>query len=56
MFNSPLGASFADWFGASRAQTGLGLGAGWVALVLTIMIVGFVGPGGEPAGRDKRRT
>ena len=39
----PLGASFADWFGASRAQTGLGLGAGWVALVLTIMIVGFVG-------------
>jgi uncharacterized membrane-anchored protein len=39
----PLGASFADWFGASRADSGLGLGAGWVALALTLIIVGFVG-------------
>jgi uncharacterized membrane-anchored protein len=39
----PLGASFADWFGASRADSGLGLGPGWVALILTLIIVSFVG-------------
>ena len=39
----PLGASFADWFGGSHADSGLGLGFGWVTLVMTIMIVGFVG-------------
>ena len=38
----PLGASFADWFGKSSFG-GLGLGDAWVALVLTILIVGFVG-------------
>lgn len=37
----PLGASFADWLGKSSLG-GLGLGDAWVALVLTILIVGFV--------------
>jgi uncharacterized membrane-anchored protein len=38
----PLGASFADWFGKSYLD-GLGLGDTTVSLVLTILIVGFVG-------------
>lgn len=38
----PLGASFADWFGKSSLG-GLGLGDGWVTLVLVIVITGFVG-------------
>ena len=38
----PLGASFADWFGKSSLG-GLGLGDTKVALVLTILIIGFVG-------------
>jgi len=38
----PLGASFADWFG-KPILGGLGLGDTKVALVLTILIVGFVG-------------
>jgi uncharacterized membrane-anchored protein len=38
----PLGASFADWFGKPFFG-GLGLGDTWVALVLTILIVIFVG-------------
>jgi uncharacterized membrane-anchored protein len=37
----PLGASFADWFGKS-ALDGLGLGDTKVAVILTILIVGFV--------------
>lgn len=39
----PLGASFADWFGVSRQEGGLGLGAGPVALAMTVVIVGLVG-------------
>ena len=39
----PLGASFADWFASSPAEGGLGLGAGWVALAMTIVIVALVG-------------
>ena len=39
----PLGASFADWLGKSRAVSGLGLNAGLVSLALTILIVAFVG-------------
>lgn len=39
----PLGASFADWFSVSPAEGGLGLGAGWVALVMTAVIAGLVG-------------
>ena len=38
----PLGASFADWLGKPYLG-GLGLGDGKVALVLTILIIGFVG-------------
>ncbi len=38
----PLGASFSDWFGRSHSLGGLGLGTGWVSLVLTILIIGFV--------------
>ena len=37
----PLGASFADWFG-KPIYGGLGLGDTPVALVLTILIIGFV--------------
>jgi uncharacterized membrane-anchored protein len=37
----PLGASFADWFGKSILG-GLGLGDTKVALVLTLLIIGFV--------------
>ncbi len=38
----PLGASFADWLGKSYLG-GLGLGDTKVALVLTVLIIGFVG-------------
>lgn len=38
----PLGASFADWVGKPYLD-GLGLGDTRVALVLTILIIGFVG-------------
>ena len=39
----PIGASFADWTGKSRSLTGLGWGDGYVALVLTFLIVVMVG-------------
>ena len=39
----PLGASFADWAGVSRARGGLDLGTGTVSLALTVVIVGLVG-------------
>jgi uncharacterized membrane-anchored protein len=38
----PLGASFADWLGKSTLG-GLGLGDGWVSLVLTLTTISFVG-------------
>jgi uncharacterized membrane-anchored protein len=38
----PLGATFADWLG-KPILGGLGLGDGKIALVLTILIVAFVG-------------
>jgi uncharacterized membrane-anchored protein len=38
----PLGASFADWMGVSRARGGLALGTGSVSLVLAVLILGFV--------------
>ena len=38
----PLGASFSDWFGRSHSLGGLGLGTGWVSLVLTVFIISFV--------------
>ncbi len=39
----PLGASFADWTGKSRAARGLGYGDGPVAAVLFVLIVALVG-------------
>lgn len=39
----PLGASFADWAGRDQSAGGLGLGTGWVSLVLMIVIVIAVG-------------
>jgi uncharacterized membrane-anchored protein len=38
----PLGASFADWMGKPASVGGRGLGAGWVALVLTAVIACLV--------------
>lgn len=39
----PLGASFADWMGATTSRGGLGIGTGLVSLVLTIIIICLVG-------------
>ena len=39
----PLGASFADYFGVPHRYGGLGVGRGLVGLILTFVIVGFVG-------------
>lgn len=39
----PLGASFADWTGKAHSFGGLGLGDAPVSLVLSILIVAFVG-------------
>lgn len=38
----PVGASFADWFGVSKARGGLALGPGPVAVVLGLLILGTV--------------
>ena len=38
----PLGASYADWLGVPHRYGGVGLGRGLVALMLTVVIVGFV--------------
>ncbi|WP_371859701.1 COG4705 family protein [Tengunoibacter tsumagoiensis] len=39
----PLGASFADWVGKPQDLGGAGVGTGVVSLILTILIIGFVG-------------
>ncbi|GER91906.1 membrane protein [Dictyobacter vulcani] len=39
----PLGASIADWLGKARDQGGLGVGTGLVSLILTVLIICFVG-------------
>lgn len=39
----PLGASFADWVGKPQSFSGLGIGTGWVSLVLGILIAALVG-------------
>ncbi len=39
----PFGASFADWAGKARHLSGLGLGTGEIAVVLTVVIVILVG-------------
>jgi uncharacterized membrane-anchored protein len=51
----PLGASFADWMGKSRAAGGLGWGDGPVALVLAILIVVLVGYL-SVSGTDRQRA
>ncbi len=66
----PLGASYADWLGVPHRYGGVGLGRGLVALMLSIVIVGFVaflavtrkdvdgdaaGPGGPAAIRARHR-
>ena len=38
----PLGASYADWLGVPHRYGGVGLGRGLVALILAVVIVGFV--------------
>lgn len=38
----PLGASYADWLGVPHHYGGVGLGRGLVALILTVVIIGFV--------------
>ncbi|MFI5212672.1 MAG: hypothetical protein ACHQTE_01800 [Candidatus Saccharimonadales bacterium] len=38
----PFGASFADWFGVPSNLGGLGLGRGWVSIVLIVLIICFV--------------
>ena len=39
----PLGASFADWLGVPPERSGLGIGSGVVAVVLSVVIVILVG-------------
>jgi uncharacterized membrane-anchored protein len=39
----PLGASFADWLSQSPKRGGVGFGANWISLVLTLVIVALVG-------------
>ncbi len=38
----PLGASYADWLGVAPQHGGVGLGRGVVALILSVVIIGFV--------------
>jgi uncharacterized membrane-anchored protein len=38
----PLGASYADWLGVPHRYGGVGLGRGLLALILSVVIVGFV--------------
>lgn len=38
----PLGASYADWLGVPHRYGGVGLGRGLVALLLALVIIGFV--------------
>jgi uncharacterized membrane-anchored protein len=38
----PLGASYADWLGVPHRYGGVGLGRGPVALMLAVVIIGFV--------------
>jgi uncharacterized membrane-anchored protein len=39
----PVGASFADWLGKPKSAGGLGVGAGLVAVLLGVLILGCVG-------------
>jgi uncharacterized membrane-anchored protein len=59
----PLGASFADWLGKPAESGGLGLGNGFVSVLLALMIAALVAylsatgadePADARAGRDRR--
>jgi uncharacterized membrane-anchored protein len=60
----PLGASYADWLGVAPQHGGVGLGRGVVALILSVVIIGFVAylavtrkdaqPGGAPRAAHAR--
>jgi uncharacterized membrane-anchored protein len=39
----PFGASFADWAGKAKNLSGLGLGTGYVSVILAALIVILVG-------------
>ncbi len=39
----PLGASFADWFGRTPDLGGIGFGTGRTSIILTVLIILFVG-------------
>jgi len=39
----PLGASFADWMAVEKDRGGLGWGTGPVTLVLSVVILAFIG-------------
>ena len=39
----PFGASFADWAGKAKGLSGLGLGTGYVSVVLAVLIIILVG-------------
>ena len=39
----PFGASFADWFGRTKDTGGIGFGTGQTSIVLTLLIIIFVG-------------
>ena len=60
----PLGASYADWLGVPHRYGGVGLGRGLVALILSIVIIGFVAflavtrkdVDEDEAGRGRRST
>jgi uncharacterized membrane-anchored protein len=39
----PFGASFADWFGRTSDMGGIGFGTGRTSIVLTILIILFIG-------------
>ena len=53
MTTRPLGASFADWTGKSRAAHGLGWGDGPVAFVLAALLIAVVAYLGT-TGKDRQ--
>ncbi|WP_438354593.1 COG4705 family protein [Microbacterium sp. CJ88] len=50
----PLGASVADWLGKPVAEGGVGVGSGWVSLVLTIVMIALVAGMVVARGRARR--
>ena len=53
----PLGASFSDWMAVTTNKGGLNLGPGTVSLILSLLILGFVGYLSiKPNEDDHKRT